>query len=114
MLTTVDILTTLDYALAMLTVRQSETFQAWITKLKDRKGRQIVIDRIKRMAAGNFGDCKSLGDGVCELRIQFGPGYRVYYVRDGKTIMVLLCGGDKSTQDRDIERAKTMAQDRSW
>ena len=102
------------YNQSMLTIIESDTFQGWISRLKDRKGRQIVIDRIKRMAAGNFGDCKSVGDGVFELRFRFGPGYRVYYICDGDTIIVLLCGGDKSSQDRDIRRAKTMAIDRSW
>lgn len=98
----------------MLTIVESETFQAWISRLRDRKGRQIIIDRIKRMAAGNFGDSKPVGSGVLELRFKFGPGYRVYYIRDGDTVVILLCGGDKSSQDRDIERAKLLAQDRSW
>lgn len=76
-------------------------FTDWLGAL-DRKVRARIDARIDRLILGNFGDCKSVGDGVSELRIDFGPGYRVYFGRDGKTIVLLLCGGDKSTQQADI------------
>ena len=98
----------------MLTIIESETFQSWLFELKDRKGRQRIIDRVARMADGNFGDNKSVGDNVREARCRFGPGYRLYYLRDGDTVVVLLCGGDKKTQTRDIARAKKLADERSW
>lgn len=83
-----------------------EPFSKWLFDL-DQKARSIVIARIKRVTLGNFGDCKLLkkADGVWELRIDYGAGYRVYFGKDGYTIVVLLVGGDKSSQDRDIEKA---------
>ena len=70
-----------------------------------------IAKRIDRIASGNFGDAKSVGDGVSELRFAFGPGYRVYYTRRGDVVVILLCGGDKDSQERDIERAKMMAKE---
>jgi putative addiction module killer protein len=81
-------------------------FDAWLRKLRDSRARQRVRTRINRLRLGNFGDYQVVGDGVCELRIDCGPGYRVYYGRDGAEIVILLIGGDKRTQDRDIETAK--------
>ena len=81
-------------------------FQEWMRELKDRKGRAIIYNRIDRLAAGNPGNYRHLTDGMNELKIDFGPGYRVYYAEDGKTLVILLCGGDKSTQHKDIARAK--------
>jgi putative addiction module killer protein len=78
----------------------------WLETLQDRKGRSIIRTRITRLQLGLFGDAKPVGDGVNELRISFGPGYRVYYALDEGKIVLLLCGGDKSTQAKDIERAK--------
>ncbi len=95
----------------MLKVVESQTYQTWVSSLKDREGRARITDRIKRLASGNFGDTRSVGDGVQELRMHFGPGYRVYFLRQGETIVVLLSGGGKSTQARDIKRAKELAQD---
>lgn len=93
----------------MITVRETEEFQNWMRDLKDRKARLIINARIRRVSAGNFGNTKSVGDSVCELIIDFGPGYRVYYTRRGKEIVILLCAGDKSSQSSDIEAAKQIA-----
>jgi putative addiction module killer protein len=81
-------------------------FDNWLRRLRDSRARQRVRTRINRLRLGNFGDYKAVGDGVCELRIDYGPGYRVYYGRDGDSIVILLIGGDKRAQDRDIETAK--------
>jgi putative addiction module killer protein len=82
-----------------------DVFGDWLRKLKDRCARAIIETRLTRVALGNFGDCKTVGSGVWELRVDVGPGYRVYYSREGKTVVLLLCGGDKRTQTRDIDRA---------
>lgn len=84
-----------------------EPFTDWLNRLRDRASRQRILARLRRLEQGNFGDCKSLGNGVYELRIFFGPGYRVYFGEDGSTIILLLTGGDKRTQIKDIEAAKT-------
>lgn len=84
-----------------------EPFTAWLNQLRDRAGRQRVLARLRRLEQGNFGDCKALGDGVYELRVFFGPGYRVYFGEDDNTIVVLLTGGDKRSQAKDIGNAKT-------
>ena len=81
-------------------------FSEWLKDLRDRQARARILTRFNRVRLGNFGDCKSLGDGVFELRMTFGPGYRVYFGREGEQVILLLCGGDKSTQDQDIEKAK--------
>ncbi len=93
----------------MLQVRRTTEFIDWLVNLRDVAARARIAKRIDRIAAGNFGDAKSLGDGVSELRFTFGPGYRVYYTRCGDIVVILLCGGDKGSQNRDIERAKAMA-----
>jgi putative addiction module killer protein len=94
----------------MFDVRQTDTFRDWLTSLRDRKA-QIRIDaRIVHLRNGHFGDARPVGEGLSELRIHHGPGYRLYLVRIGATVVVLLCGGDKSTQDRDIAKAKEMAR----
>ena len=80
-------------------------FNNWLEKLRDRKGRAIIRNRITRLQLGLFGDTKTVGNGVYELRIDFGPGYRVYYGLDGDTIVLLLLGGDKSTQTKNIKTA---------
>lgn len=80
-------------------------FGEWLAKVKDARTQAKISIRIDRVAAGNFGDCKPLRDGVCELRIDWGPGYRVYYAMPGKTSLLLLTGGDKSKQSSDIEHA---------
>jgi putative addiction module killer protein len=82
-------------------------FNTWLDKLKDTQARARIRTRIDRVSLGNFGDCKSVGEGVVELRIDYGPGYRVYMGQDGNHLIILLCGGDKSTQDKDINTAHT-------
>ena len=93
----------------MLEIRQAAAFAEWMLKLRDAQGRAVIARRIERMAAGNFGDHKPVGGGVSELRIVLGPGYRVYYTQQGRQIVILLCGGDKSSQRRDIAKAKVLA-----
>ncbi|WP_407050434.1 type II toxin-antitoxin system RelE/ParE family toxin [Methyloraptor flagellatus] len=93
----------------MIEVRQTSVFEAWFRALRDLDARRRIAMRIVRLEAGLFGDAKSIGDGVSELRIDCGPGYRLYFVRQGSTVVVLLCGGDKGSQDRDIRRAKSLA-----
>lgn len=95
----------------MIEVRTTDDFNEWLRDLRDIKGRARILVRINRIAEGNFGDAKSVGGGVSELRMPFGPGYRVYYTMQGETVTILLCGGDKGTQDRDIERAKKIAKE---
>ena len=84
-------------------------FESWFDRLRDRSARYRIQARIDRLAGGNFGDFKSVGDGLQELRIDHGPGYRLYFIRRGDEIVVLLCGGDKASQQRDIGRAKRIA-----
>jgi putative addiction module killer protein len=86
-------------------------YQEWLDSLRDYRAKQKVQVRIDRVQAGNFGDARSVGAGVMELRINYGPGYRVYFARDGNTVVLLLCGGDKSTQDEDIQTSKTFWED---
>ncbi len=95
----------------MIEVRRTAEFIDWLAALRDSLARARIAKRIDRIAGGNFGDTKSVGDGVSELRFTFGPGYRVYYTRRGDVVVILLCGGDKDSQARDIERAKAMAQE---
>lgn len=94
-----------------LAVGGRDIFGEWLGGLADRKARARIALRIERLAAGNRGDCKPLRDGIWELRIDHGPGYRVYYARAGKTLILLLCGGDKRKQQSDIERAVSYWQD---
>ena len=94
----------------MLSVEQTLEFQEWMARLRDRMAAKKIAQRIVRLQSGLFGDAKFF-DGIGELRIDYGPGYRVYFVRKGRALIMLLCGGDKSTQIRDIERAKAMAKD---
>jgi putative addiction module killer protein len=89
----------------MVQVRQTERFVRWIEGLRDLRGRAKVLARIERLIGGNPGDAKPVGDGVSELRINFGPGYRVYYLQKGSTLIILLAGGDKSSQAKDIQAA---------
>jgi putative addiction module killer protein len=94
----------------MFTIRRTRDYADWIKKLKDFRAQARIADRIDRLAAGNPGDVKPVGEGVSELRVNYGPGYRVYFIRDGSVVYVLLCGGDKSSQDKDIGLAKRLAQ----
>lgn len=91
---------------------QSASFSSWLAKLKDRAAVMRINARIRRVAeTGNFGDAKPLRDGVSEIRIDYGPGYRLYYLQHGPIVVVLLAGGDKSTQDADIKRAIEIAKE---
>jgi putative addiction module killer protein len=90
-------------------VRQTAQFAAWLAMLRDKKAAAVIAQRIVRVQSGLLGDVKPVGGGVSELRINFGPGYRVYFTRHGHDIILLLCGGDKGTQAADIRTAKQMA-----
>ena len=90
----------------MKEIRETEIFREWFASLRDIRAVTRIDVRIKRLAMGNPGDVKPAGEGISEMRIDYGPGYRVYFKDSGKEIIVLLCGGDKRTQDRDIEQAK--------
>ncbi|BAQ47333.1 MULTISPECIES: type II toxin-antitoxin system RelE/ParE family toxin [Methylobacterium] len=93
----------------MPSIRQTLVFRAWIAGLRDERARLRINTRIRRLSLGNPGDVKTVGDGVSELRIDYGPGYRVYFTQRGSEIVILLCGGDKRTQDKDILAAKRLA-----
>ena len=94
----------------MNTFLRSEEFDTWLSALKDKLGRARIIHLIRSAEHGNFGDCEPVGEGVSEMRIHFGPGYRVYYTRRGEVIYLLLLGGDKRSQKRDIKHAIEMAR----
>lgn len=94
----------------MIEVRQTAKFRDWLHGLRDRRAQSQIATRIVRLQAGLFGDAKFF-DGIGELRIHEGPGYRLYFVKRGMVLVILLCGGDKSTQAKDIETAKAMAED---
>lgn len=94
----------------MNTFLRSEEFDAWLAALNDRKGRARIVERIRSAERGNFGDSEPVGEGVSEMRIHFGPGYRVYFTRRGEVVYLLLLGGDKSSQKRDIRRAIQLAR----
>ena len=93
----------------MITVRETEDFKKWIRGLKDQIAQSIINARIRRISAGNFGNVKSVKNDISELIIDYGPGYRVYFTQRNKEIVLLLCGGDKSTQQADINAAKQIA-----
>lgn len=95
----------------MIEVRQTPAFAQWLDSLRDRAAVARINIRIRRLSLGNPGDVRPVGSGVSELRIDHGPGYRIYFLRGGPEIVVLLCGGDKSTQDRDVTRAKELAKE---
>ncbi|RLA71354.1 MAG: type II toxin-antitoxin system RelE/ParE family toxin [Epsilonproteobacteria bacterium] len=95
----------------MFIIKETQIFSKWLLKLKDTRGKVMILRRIKRLTRGNFGDHKSVGNSVSELRITTGPGYRVYYTQRESEIIVLLIGGDKSSQSKDIEKAKDLAKE---
>jgi putative addiction module killer protein len=97
--------------LAMKVIRQTEEFSEWLRKLSDVRARARIAARIDRLALGNPGDVGPVGEGVSEMRIHYGPGYRVYFIQRGAALVVLLCGGDKSTQPGDIRTAKQLASE---
>ncbi|MCK4772845.1 MAG: type II toxin-antitoxin system RelE/ParE family toxin [Candidatus Latescibacteria bacterium] len=89
----------------MIEIRQTEEYSSWFERLLDRQARARILARIRRLSLGNPGDVEPVGEGVSEMRIDYGPGYRVYYKQRGKTLVVLLAGGDKKSQKRDIKKA---------
>ncbi len=94
----------------MIEIRKTERFARWIDKLRDVRGRALILARIGRLAEGNPGDVKRIREGITEMRIDYGPGYRVYFKRRGQELVILLAGGDKSTQAKDIEAALRLAR----
>lgn len=94
----------------MLEIRKTDVYATWIDALRDPQGRARILVRVERLAAGNPGDVKPVGEGVSELRIDVGPGYRVYFTKQGQKIVILLAGGDKSTQATDIKTALRLAR----
>ena len=95
----------------MVEIRETEIFYRWLKALRDAQAKARIAARVRRLAFGNPGDVKPVGGGISELRIPYGPGYRVYFVQRGSVLIVLLCGGDKKTQKRDIETAKQLAKE---
>lgn len=95
----------------MIEILQTEMFSAWLQALRDSRAKAKIASRVQRLAFGNPGDVRPVGSGVSEMRIHYGPGYRVYYTQRGSVLIVLLCGGDKATQDKDINTAKQLAKD---
>lgn len=95
----------------MIEVRQTEVYARWFRRLRDRRARARIDARIQRLSMGNAGDARPVGKGISELRIDYGPGYRVYYAQRGQTLVILLAGGDKASQVRDIRRATELAGD---
>jgi putative addiction module killer protein len=93
----------------MATAQKTEEFNRWLADLRDDNARAKILVRIQRLEAGNPGDAKDVGEGISEMRIDYGPGYRVYYKRIGREIFLLLCGGEKGRQSRDIKQAKKLA-----
>lgn len=100
----------MDYTQNSIEVRETEEYAAWFASLRDRQARARILARIRRVSLGNLGDVRPLGEGVLELRVSYGPGYRVYVLRRGARVVVLLGGGDKRTQSRDIDRARRLAR----
>lgn len=95
-------------------IKKLKQFDIWLKKLKDTKAKVTIARRIERLRDGNAGDCKSLGDSVFELRVTVGPGYRVYFTKEAQQTIIIMVGGDKSTQKKDIELAKKIAKEKSY
>jgi len=100
----------IGYNQFVIEIRQTDVYAKWYRTLRDANAKARIDIRIRRVSLGNFGDVKSVGEGVRELRIDYGPGYRVYFVQRGDALVMLLCGGDKRTQAKDIDAAKSMAK----
>ena len=97
----------------MMELRQTEMFRKWRTRLKDERARSLIASHLDRLSYGHAGDATPVGSGISELRIHYGPGYRIYFKRKGNVVIILLCGGDKSTQAKDIKTAKRLASELS-
>ena len=93
----------------MIEIKQTETFRKWRMRLKDERAKGLIASRLDRLSFGHAGDVEPVGQGISELRIHYGPGYRIYFEKKGNTIIVLLCAGNKSTQAKDIKTAKCLA-----
>ena len=94
----------------MIEIRETEVYKKWFSTIKDRKTKAVIDVRIRRVSLGNFGDVEPVGKGVSELKIDYGPGFRVYFLNQRDIIVILLCGGEKSTQSKDIKKAQELAQ----
>lgn len=94
----------------MVEIRETEHYRKWFDRLRDERARARIDARVLRVSLGIWGDVKSVGGGVSELRIDYGPGYRLYFTRRGDSIVILLCGGDKDSQSQDIAEAKSLAE----
>ena len=105
----VDTCRVVNYSAHVIELIKSSTFDGWIRSLRDRRAVGRIQVRLDRLAGGNPGDVKPVGEGISEMRIDYGPGYRVYFMQRGPVVIVLLCGGDKRSQHRDIARAKAIA-----
>jgi putative addiction module killer protein len=106
---TIDISVNVSYRIQVFEVQKTDEFDNWLSALADQRAVAKIASRIERLGLGNAGDVKPVGEGISEMRLTYGPGYRIYYKQTGKTIVLILCGGDKSTQKGDIKRAKEIA-----
>lgn len=109
MIATVDTLKHANYSYHMIELIKTDFFDRWLRNLRDARAKARIETRIRRLSLGNPGDVKPVGEGVSEMRIDYGPGYRVYFMAKGPIVIVLLCGGDKGSQSHDIKLAKTIA-----
>lgn len=100
----------MGYIISVIEIRQTEEYSSWFERLRNRQARARILARIRRLSLGNPGDVEPVGEGVSEMRIDYGPGYRVYFKQRGKTLVVLLAGGDKKSQKQDIKKAQELAR----
>ena len=94
----------------MVEIRRTDAYDRWFRRLRDRNAREVINVRIRRLREGRAGDARSVGEGVSELRVHYGPGYRIYFTRRGRRLVILLAGGDKDSQERDIRTARSLAR----
>ena len=94
----------------MVEIRRTDAYDRWFRRLRDRSAREVINVRIRRLREGRAGDARSVGEGVSELRVHYGPGYRIYFTRRGRRLIILLAGGDKDSQERDIRMARSLAR----